>query len=111
MLQTSLFTNKLKLLAGTMLCSLLVSTASAHLSGRVYCIDGGNQTGLGGVTVTSCAGSVITDSAGNYVFSAVASGECEVCVTVPANCVGDRCITITVTDFAENNGVDFSFTG
>jgi len=77
----------------------------------VYCIDGGNQTGLGGVTVTSCAGSVITDSAGNYVFSDVASGACEVCVTVPANCVGDRCITITVTDFAENNGVDFSFTG
>src|SRR5438876_906978 len=77
----------------------------------VYCIDNlGNHTPLVGVTVTSSCSSpssVTTDSNGNYVFDNATSGQCQVCVTVPENCVGDRCVTITVTDLEENNGVDF----
>ena len=115
MRQTSFFTDKLKLLAGAVLCSLLAITASANISGRVTCTDdSGNTIGLGGVTVTSPCGtptSVRTESDGTYVFPAASSGTCEVCVTVPGNCVGARCTTITVTDLGENTDVNFSMTG
>jgi choice-of-anchor A domain-containing protein len=115
------FTKTLRLLAGAMLCCLLaVSTASANVRGRVVCIDAnGIPIGLPGVTLTTpCAtpSSATTDSNGNYIFAEVASGTCMVCVdttTLPGTCIvgPSACIEIIVTDAAENDGVDFSFTG
>jgi choice-of-anchor A domain-containing protein len=105
----------LKLFFGAMLGSLLISNASANITGRVVCDDGnGNITGLPNITVTApCATptTTTTDADGNYRFIEVASGMCEVSVAVPANCVGNRVLTIIVTDSAENRGVDFHFTG
>src|SRR5258705_6428851 len=83
------FTRTLKFLVGALACSVLVSTASAHIAGTVFCDTNGNgsrdagEFGIPGVKVTVCNLFKFTDANGDYFFSA-AELNSAICVP-PAN--------------------------
>ena len=119
------FTRALRLLGGALACSVLITTAGAHIAGTVFCDSNGNgsldagEPGIPNVKITLCNGVVrYTDANGNYLFpkedfgAGLPSTGCAVTVD-PATVIGDcketGCpMTVIVTETPADN-VNFCF--
>jgi SdrD B-like domain/Putative Ice-binding-like adhesive domain len=101
---------------------VLANTASAHISGTVFCDANGNGTqdtgepGISGVTIVICNGdTVTTDADGKYFYTPPPpSIPCDVSVdlnTVPPNCQHECPTTVVVTNYPFADDVNFCFQG
>jgi choice-of-anchor A domain-containing protein len=124
------FARTLKLFGGMLACSILVTTATAHIAGTVFCDTNGNgvldqgEPGIPGVKVSVCDLSKVTDANGNYFFSA-AELNAAICVppvsgqnpwivsvdssTVPGDCNRPGCPTSVMVFVTPADNVNFCF--
>src|SRR5258705_1215850 len=124
------FARTLGLVGGALACSLLITTASAHIAGTVFCDSNGNgildqgEPRIAGVKVTVCDLTKFTDANGNYFFSA-AELSAAICVpplgsrdpwvvsvdasTAPGDCNGAGCPTSVMVFVTPADNVNFCF--
>jgi len=118
------FTRTLRLLGGALACCVLVTTASAHVAGTVFCDSNRNgildvgEPGIPNVKVTLCNGAVkYTDANGDYLFTLEDFGgglifPCAVTVdvsTVTGDCKETGCPTTVMVNEVPADDVDFCF--